>query len=282
MAVVTVYQNGVKAGCAPAPSDHERAKRGRCQGWTAKATRSNLEFLRSVKIDELTGLGHTFTLTVGRCPSSAKVWEAMRMAYVKRLKRAGMVRMHWVTEWQARGVPHLHGVAYFPRVYSDREYARQHGVVKDAWVAVVGEYQAERFSQDSKPLENELGWLKYLAKHAARGVTHYQRSADNVPLTWRGVTGRVWGKVGKWPRRDGMRLEMAQRGFWQFRRLVRRYRCADARAAGDRRRIVQARTMLRGSNPAECQVRGISEWMPQDVQLQMIHYVAAQGHAVLG
>lgn len=282
MAVITVYQHGVKAGCRPAPSDHKRAKRGRCQGWTARSTRSNLEFLRSVKLDELTGLGHTFTLTVKKCPSSAKVWDAMRDAYVKRLKRGGMIRMHWVTEWQRRGVPHLHGVAYFPLVWSDREYARQHSLVKDAWLAVVSEYKGLDFVQDSKPIADELGWLKYLAKHAARGVNHYQRSQDAIPERWKGVTGRVWGKSGKWPVRDGMRLETTQRGYWMLRRLIRGYRLADARASGDACRIRSARSMLKCSNPAQSQVRGVSEWIPQEIQLSMLHLVASVGHAVLG
>lgn len=280
MAVVTVYQHGVKAGVAPAPSDHTRAKRGQCQGWTPRATRSNLEFLRSIVIEELTGLGHTFTLTVAKCPSSAKIWEDMRRAYVKRLKRGGMIRLHWVTEWQARGVPHLHGVAYFKVPVDDGEYRRQHALVKDAWVAVVSDYRADRFAQHSNPLETELGWLKYLAKHAARGMTHYQRSQDAIPARWKGITGRVWGKAGKWPKRDGMKLQTTDRGYWQLRRMIRSYRVAEVRSSGDPRRIVSARGMLRCSVVEESQVRGVSEWIPQEVQLTMLALVASTGHAV--
>jgi len=157
MAVLTVYPNGMKAGIAPAPSDHVRAKRDKVGGWSEKSTRSNLEFLRSVLIDRLDGLGHAFTLTVRTCPDSPEKWAAMRKAYFMRLQRGGCVRLHWVTEWQKRGVPHLHGMAFFPQPADDREYSLQNRLVRHAWLAVVNDAMTEESSQHVNPIETALG-----------------------------------------------------------------------------------------------------------------------------
>lgn len=281
MPVLTVYHHGLKGGVAPAPSDHERAKRRACSGWTARSTRSNLEFLRSVNIAELVGLGHTFTLTVRTCPESAAIWDRMRDAFVKRLRRGGLIRLHWVTEWQRRGVPHLHGVAYFADPGDDRrEYARQDRLIRESWLQVVADYSAERQSQHVTPIEDALGWLKYLAKHAARGQNHYQRSHEAIPAQWQKATGRMWGKSGKWPVVAPVRLELSHAAWFRLRRLVRSYRIADARASGQPVRISLARRMLRAPSVERAETRGISEWIPDAVQFRLLSYLADAGHGI--
>ena len=69
------------------------------------ATRRNTEFLMSVKTDQLTGAGVALTLTVRDCPPTADDWHRLRRAWEKRMVRAGMLRLHWVTEWQRREFP---------------------------------------------------------------------------------------------------------------------------------------------------------------------------------
>lgn len=286
MALITVYPNGVKAGVPPLPSDHERSKRKECQGWTAKSARSNLDFLKSVKIDELDGLGHAFTLTVRECPESPEAWATMRDKYIKRLRRGGLVRLHWVTEWQRRGVPHLHGVAFFEAPDNHYEYALQDRLVRQAWIDVVDDAAVTSNGQDVKPMEATLGWLQYLAKHAARGADHYQRSKDSMPLSWVGVTGRMWGKSGKWPVQEGMELKSPIEAFWRFRRMLRGWRRADARlpVAGfsdalesiRRRRIRSSRRMLKCNLQSLSEVRGVSEWIPFAVQMAMVDLLAGE------
>jgi len=283
MAVITVYPNGVKAGIAPSPSDHQRAKRKECSGWSDKSARSNLEFLRSVVIDDLTGLGHAFTLTVRTCPESPEVWAAIRKRYFERLKYAGVVRIHWVTEWQRRGVPHLHGVAFFECPLDGHDYARQDMLLRRAWLEAVQDRMTEQSGQHIKPMEKTLGWLQYLAKHASRGAAHYQRSRETMPKQWDGVTGRMWGKVGKWPVQEGMRLELPDAAFFAFRRYMRGWRLADARFVSGklserqerarRLRIVSARAMLKCGFETLAAVRGVSEWIPEAVQYRMVQYL---------
>jgi len=283
MAVLTVYPNGMKAGIAPGKSDHQRAKRDKVGGWSEKSTRANLEFLKSVLIPRLDGLGHAFTLTVRTCPESPEKWASMRDRYIKRLVRGGCIRLHWVTEWQKRGVPHLHGVAFFPAPESDREYMLQSRLVRHAWLAVVQDETVEDHSQHVNPMESALGWLQYLAKHASRGAAHYQRSKESMPLAWDGVTGRMWGKAGNWPVQAGTRLELSQSAFFAFRRWVRGWRRADARCASGvlserqeavrRARIRSARGMLRCNLESLSQTRGVSEWIPEAVQWSMVEYL---------
>ena len=69
------------------------------------ATRRNTEFLMSVRTDQLTGAGVAITLTVRDCPPSAEDWHKLRRAWEKRMVRAGMVRLHWVTGGSAASSP---------------------------------------------------------------------------------------------------------------------------------------------------------------------------------
>lgn len=258
-------------------NDHQRAPRGTTQGWTDRAVRSNLAFLRSVRLNDLTGMGLAYTLTIRDCPLDSDEWHKLRRQFVERLRRMGMVRLHWVTEWQRRGVPHLHGVVYFHA--GIEEYPRLRSAVVDAWVAVAGRYGAAPWAQDCKGIEDALGWLQYLAKHAARGKNHYQRAASSVPTGWL-KTGRVWGKSGDWPVDVPLKFEVDREGYWRYRRMVRRWRIADARAAGDRRRIVAARRMLQADTVESSQVRGTSEWIPENVSYSMFAQLVAAGFAV--
>lgn len=284
MPVIKLYQHGLTGGVAPMKNNHQRALRGEVQGWSTGATRRNTAFLMSIQTEKLTGAGVTFTLTLRDCPETPDAWHKMRRAFEKRMVRAGMLRMHWVTEWQRRGVPHLHGVLWWPEIYD------LHAIVQ-AWVAVAERYGAGVRGQHAAPINDAVGWFQYLSKHAARGVLHYQRAAENIPPGWLGRTGRVWGKVGDWPVRDAIRINLQDQhgdgGWFAFRRLCRSWRVADARANGDRWRIRSARQMLKcpcePGNIALSRVRGVSEWIPSDsdVQTALFSNLAARGYQVV-
>lgn len=284
MPVLTVYRNGSKAGIAPAKNDHERVKRGSCKGWSEKASRSNLEFLRSVKLEGLTGLGHCFTFTVKHAPASAKDWASMRDSFIKRLRRAGMVRLHWVTEWQRRGVPHLHGVAFWNTPQDDEQYMKQDAILRRAWLSVSDQFESLGHRQHIKPINDALGWLQYLAKHAARGAQHYQRSEISVPKAWKTGTGRMWGHSGVWDCMDEIKLDLTFSGYYMLRRMARSWRLADARssvAPNKNKRIRSARRMLLCGDRVASDVRGWSEWIPMETQLTMVDAVASIGHTVI-
>lgn len=278
MPVIQLCPNGLTAGM-PGDNRGKVGIRGEVRGWTVAATRRNLRFLYSVNVPDLTGLGFAVTLTLRDCPESADVWHRLRRAFLKRMERAGLLRAHWVTEWQRRGVPHLHGAFFFPEPETARDFIELRARIVSAWCEVAQAYGAAPWAQHVAPLRDTVGWLKYVAKHAARGVQHYQRSMEAVPEGWH-KTGRVWGYVGEWPTRDAMRIELSHDGYYRFRRLVRSWRISRVRVAQDWQRLPGARRMLKYPDRSESARAGVSEWVPQDVSLQMLAHLAAEGYSV--
>jgi len=302
MRVLSVYPHGFTMGTSPANNAHKRALRGECSGWSDSSARSNINFLRSVKVESLTGRAYALTLTIKNCPPTPADWHTLRRNFIKRLERLGLTRFHWVTEWQRRGVPHLHGAFWLPD-----DVPKFH--VINLWLQCAAKYGASSYSQTCKAISDNLGWFKYLAKHGARGSKHYQRSSENVPPQWQSKTGRMWGYGGQWDRTEKTQLRFCDRGFFMFRRIARRWRIADARAfhasrafirqnpllrnapiddiirntpAGrqDRRRIVSARSMLKCNLKNLSAVRGLSEWLPAADVEQICLFLAASGYTV--
>ncbi|MDW3810875.1 hypothetical protein [Klebsiella pneumoniae] len=139
-----------------------------------------------VHVPDLTGAAVAFTLTIRDCPPSSEDWKILRENFIKRLRRAGMVRLHWLTEWQQRGVPHLHGSPIFlmlTNLHCNLEL-----------IAVAEKYGCNMRSQHVVPITDMQGWFMYLAKHAGRSETHYQRNPEFVPAGW-AKTGRVFTAV---------------------------------------------------------------------------------------
>lgn len=84
-------------------------KRKAITGWTKGAAQRNRAFLMSVDPFALSrDLGFAVTLTLGATPVSAAVWGDIIHRFLTTLRRCGMIRYHWVTEWTRKGRPHLH------------------------------------------------------------------------------------------------------------------------------------------------------------------------------
>lgn len=263
-------------------NSHQRALRGEVTGWSHGATRRNTQFLMSVMEGQLTGRSYALTLTLRECPPTSDAWHRLRRAWIKRMERAGMVRLHWVTEWQRRGVPHLHGVIFFPE-HVPAAWARQ--AIVHHWLEVAEPFGAGPRGQHVHDVTGIVGWFQYLSKHAARGVSHYQRCADNVPEGWKRKTGRVWGYTGDWPVQEAVRFNLQDQhgdgGWFAYRRLIRSWRRADARSSGDRYRIRSARQMLRCSDQTRSRLIGFMEWIPFEVNMALIGNVAGRGYSVV-
>ena len=262
-------------------SRHQRVPRGDVQGWSTGAARRNTEFLMSVMDRQLDGHGYAATLTLRTCPPTADAWHRLRKSWTMRMQRAGMVRLHWVTEWQRRGVPHLHCAIWFPL---DMPPSLAMDSIVRAWLQLGEPYGVGSRGQHVAGITGAVGWFQYLSKHAARGVNHYQRNAANMPEGWKRKTGRVWGKWGDWPVQEAVRINLQDQhgdgGWFVYRRLVRAWRRADARASGDAYRMRSARRMLRCSDRSRSRLIGFMEWMPFEVQMALIGQVAARGYSV--
>jgi hypothetical protein len=292
--MLNIYSNGLTLGVPPSKQTKAPAKRSKVTGWSESSTRSNTVFLYSVDSTQLTEHGYAFTFTLRDLPPTPNDWYKIREKFIKRCKRANLIRYHWVTEWQRRGVPHLHGCLYFPDPLGFSEIK----ALKAAWCSSVGKYYALQRGQDVKPIDSAVGWLKYLAKHGSRSKYHYQRSSK--PSEW-DSSGRVWGKGGEWPVRHTQ--HDLGRLFHRFRRLVRQWRIADARlplpvvdasgqvifSPGDQRyyeafgngrnyprnsrRIRQARRCLTSGDRSSSTVRGMSEWIPEALAFRMVQFL---------
>lgn len=247
---------------------HERAKRSTVQGWTRESVRRHTKFLYAVNVAELDGYGYAPTLTLRDCPEQSQTFHELRRNWIKRVERMGAKRIHWIIEWQRRGVPHIHAAVYFDRELSAADQAK----LLTHWVDVADDYGASLGAQHCAPITGPAGWLQYLSKHAARGAAHYQRQGK--PPGWE-KTGRLWGYTGQWPTDEALTFDVPREAHFRFRRLVRAWRIADARKEPDadirRRRIRAARRMLACGDRAMSEVRGISEWIPQE---RLVHYLA--------
>ena len=280
MRTLKLYRHGVTMGTPPKKNDHLRAKRGTVEGWSESATRRMVQFLRSVDENTLSTAsdgtplrGYAITLTVRDCPPTADDWKRLRNAYFKRLTRLGVYRVHWVTEWQRRGVPHLHGAVWLPAGVPRGELLLN-------WVAVADEYGAKLRGQYSLEINDTIGWFKYLSKHSARGVQHYQRHPENIPPAWKKKTGRVWGKTGDWQTHEPVAFSISDDAFYRLRRILRGWRLADARQTGNGFRIRSARNMLKSHTRELSNVRGASEWLEMGPSLAILDYLKGEGHEI--
>lgn len=300
MPVIRGYVNGTSAGVGPrVVSMHERAKRDVVKGWTPGAVRRHTRWLYSVDapaLDQAGEVGVAVTLTLRDTPPDAVEWQRLRRSWQEGMQHAGAARVHWVVEWQRRGVPHLHTALYFDRdrmpagTSSRAEALQQAGALAVfGWVTRAEEYGARPNAQHFDGIDGPLGWLQYLSKHAARGVRHYQRQGH--PAGW-DRSGRLWGHAGSWPLIEEQAWTVGMPTFHRYRRLVRAWRIADARQALDdartadqarqaRARIRFARRMLACPDRRLGTVRGVSDWVPEAVQLRLLAQLEHEGHELV-
>ena len=235
-------------------------KRSIVRGWATGSTRSNERFLMSVLSNKLlTGrVGYACTFTFKDCPAEVADFQRLRENFFKRLRRLKMDCCHWLVEWQARGVPHIHMSIFFAR-----EDDCGPVILERAWLSAASEYGALTFAQSIKPIKDARGWNKYLCKHAVRGQYNYQRSRSNIPVQWSMSTGRMWGSLGTFPVIATVTHFFMARGFYRLRRLARRLQLARARDYSVKYRgaaIRRARRCLRSVVKISA-VRGLTVWL---------------------
>lgn len=278
MRCIKLYRHGFTIGTNSyeAGAKRPRGERGAVGGWSHGSTSRNIAFLRSVDERELTGNALALTLTVKDCPPDSDLWHKIRRSFEHRLRRLGLIRMHWVIEWQRRGVPHLHCAAFFD---DSAPVMLPHIIVK-SWCDLTADYGSSPFAQYVLPITDAMGWFMYVSKHAARGVAHYQRSPENIPKMWQRKTGRMWGKVGDWPILDKTDIFLSDAAFFALRRIVKGWRLADSRSSCSRYRIVSARKYLQVPERLS-RVLGASEWMPEGSFLQALYFLKSSGYDFL-
>lgn len=285
VAKIVIYPDGVKLSKAPGMGNPEPPVRGKASGWTRAVARRNNDFLMSVDGPALADQGEPYavSLTFGREGIvSPERLRDVREALFDRLRRMGLIRLHWLVEFQGDGTPHLHMLLYLPG-------PGQADAIRGHWLDVAGWSGARASGQHVVSVNHLRGWKQYLGKHGIRGVRHYQRQ---MPEGWE-EPGRMWGKLGQWPTRT-LELECDQETFFRFRRALRSYRVAAARKAlGEakpadarkaRRSLVFARNCLRepredGSRRAT--LRGVNQWVPEAVTMRLAIELSEQPAAMV-
>lgn len=289
-------------------------ERSNTNGWTANVARRNEQRLQQIDFDAIDGEAAFVTLTMPKQQMedvSSEQFHRWLNAWLVYMRRRGMRHYYWILEFQASGNPHLHVIVWLSdwrtggakRGYEHHIWFGEAGVLEQYkalayWVkmlngdGVAAKVDAQNFqlvelgkssNVDGVTLESATPerLLMYLAKHAARGVAHYQRQISNMPEDWQYRSGRVWGHDGKLPLREQLDYECSYEVFWAYRRLVRRWVCANASTMTDddkrRRSITSARRMLRCSRPDVSPYRGVSAWIPSDVASALLDAAEAMG-----
>lgn len=270
MPAQALYLHGLTASI-PNMGNPNPPKRGKVVGWSDTAARRNVNFLRSVVETDLHGKGYALTLTLRDCPPTPKHWSSLTRSWMERQSRADMIRLHWVMEFQRRGVPHLHCAIWFPE--SGGKYSPDEAAIRAtfAWVQIAESYGTGMKGQFYKPIDGVVGWFMYMSKHCSRSKNHYQRQQSQMPEAWKS-SPRVWGYRGEWPREDPIKLDLTYPEFHKLRRLVKQARIAEARKALplNRRQLSHLRRLLKDPDPRKSAVRPVSEWMSRDRQRELL------------
>lgn len=285
MAKVTISPHGLKAA-VPGPGNPNPPKRGLIKGWSIAAARRNRDWLQSIDLAAVDGVGFFYTLTVRDLPASSGEWARLVNSWLKWIVRHGATRYHWVIEFQRRGVPHLHVVAYWPRESLGSNPAEWDAwAATDHWLKLTAHLGSSHLSQQVRQCDRRVELLAYMAKHSARTADHYQRQAHALPKGWQSV-GRLWGKGGDWPTRTA-KFETNDRAWFVLRRIVRSWRVAEARKrlarvppsdhaglVAARRACIHARTCLRCTDgKAHSRVKPLGLWVPERVSRQILEAV---------
>ena len=217
-------------------ADFQPPERTATKGWTVNVARRNEQRLQQVDFDAIDGVPAFVTLTM---PSgqmgevSAADFHGWLKRWLQYMKRHGMSHYYWILEFQASGNPHLHVLVWLDH---DCDPLEQYKALR-SWVGILNKSDVGARLQGQIWENIDVGGelvvdgervpahpervLMYLAKHAARGVAHYQRQIENMPDDWQYRSGRVWGHDRGLPLRAQQDVETDYPTFHRFRRLVR-------------------------------------------------------------
>lgn len=280
MPVVKVYPGGSSGGFRPPAREVPPGQptRGKIVGWTPGMVRRQIVWLWSVKVDALGRDGWAVTLTTGGTPDSAASWTAARKMFLHRMAREGVVQHHWVTEWTAKGRPHLH-LSMFGGTMDDYRPTQLDTLALVHWLEVCDHFgwDATPEAQHITPITGATGWLEYVSKHTSRGVMHYQR--QGAPDGWES-TGKLWGKGGPWAVESPVEVDLLDAQFYRFRRLVMRYQQTRYRRRGGsvKRRLSRAQRL---QHLERGKYLGLGSWIPDTLSLSFLS-IAPRGREGLG
>lgn len=286
---------------APSLSSKQPEKRSLNTGWSLAVARRNNRFLQSIDFDAIQGRAYEITLTLpvrAMGKVTPEMMHRMIDTMLKHLKRRGLLYFHWVIEFTASHMPHIHMTVWMSGNYRtwDR-YSRCYVMIENTlavvtmnvvgkWLALSqseGLYASAR-SQDVQELDGDSAWLAYVSRHTQRGIKHYQRALTNMPSGWRMNPGAMWGHSRDMPLAEESLMPMSMAAFHQFRREVRKWCSSRAAMISDpsrrARAIRQARRMNRCNLRELSAVRPISVWLPREVVVSIVRGLRARRYMI--
>lgn len=279
MPALTAYPQGVSMSIPPSRQiPPPPGRRGTIDGWTSQAASRHLKWLMSVDPAKLNEYDlYAFTLTTRSLPPAASDWQRLRDNWLREVRRALPGALYtWVTEWQGRGAPHLHGMLAVPKGVPQGIVL---GLCYKEWPRVARAYGAAPCGQDCRPSPGTSGWFAYMGKHSGRSASHRQRAGR--PPGWTS-TGRLWGHGRGWPTSSQL-INLDQQAWFAIRRLLYAWAVADARSdRAPARRATRLRYLRRRRRlPADrSRYVGLREWAPPSVVRRLLDWAAAQGYEV--
>ena len=271
------------------------------RGWTPAVARRNAQFLQRVDFGMMEGIPYALTLTLPAKSMERVTPDLLHRlidVMLKYLARRGMKHFHWVIEFTAKHMPHVHMTVWMsdthqrwnPKTHQhetvDNDLVTVTGIVVGKWLDVTADcgIHTSGQSQDVQLLDGNAAWLSYVAKHTQRGVWHYQRALENMPSTWKENPGAMWGHSRKIPLTEDSVLPADLHAFHQFRRETRKWCCSQASRIADPKRrataIQQARRMNRCPIRELSVVRPISIWIPRTVSAAIIRGLRSRGYMI--
>lgn len=271
------------------------------KGWTAAVARRNSQYLQRIDFENVNGTPYAVTLTLPAWQMEQVTPEVLHRlidVMLKYLRRHGMTHFHWIIEFTAQRMPHIHMTVWMNDRYEEWDRHLRQYVVWDndesrvvsnvviKWMELTAAegLRVSSRSQDVQLIDGNGAWLVYVAKHGIRGIKHYQRALGNMPDEWREGPGALWGHDRDLPLMDDSVLPMDMRAFHQFRREIRKWCCAHAHMIKDphkrARAIRQARRVNRCTEQKLSTVRPISIWIPKDVTVAVIRGLRTRGYMI--
>jgi hypothetical protein len=135
-----------------------RGKRDMVTGWIDRSTRSNMCFLYSVDERHLDGYGFALSVTVKEALVISDDWYKARRAFLMRFIRMGMIRGHWLTEWQRWGVFYMYAAVWFDVGLRDRDPFALY-IIREHWLAVAEAFGAGPRGQHVSLISDSIGWF---------------------------------------------------------------------------------------------------------------------------
>lgn len=196
---------------APAATAPIGGRRGIISDFTPAARRRLLDLCQSIDTRDLPAPPLFITLTYPQeYPHEREIYKGHLDTWCKRLLRfAPEVSCIWRLEWQKRGAPHYHLLA-FGRAFIDKDW------VATSWYEVVGSSQRVHLlaGTEIRAVRSWHGVLHYAAKYMAKPVD------QDAPK----YQGRYWGVHNRATLPVHLcTVPLDEAAFWAARRVVYHY-----------------------------------------------------------